>query len=161
MDKEKNLLLHVFEKYDGDGYLRPEQFNKFIIDLLFHLFETIDSQVIRAVFDYIDTDGNGLLKFQEVYDWWLSPKRFNFFAEENIALVKKAHNLFLRYTTRGRRMTFKEFEKFLSDMKLSHHESVFDRLDLDGDGLMNFSEFLIGWIGFTKLVDIFISRKMI
>lgn len=151
-DQELFLLRHVFRKHDNDdsGYLSVDQFVNLIESVSRHAPEinatAIRPSVSQAVFSYIDKNDDGKMSFQEFYLWWTSPNRFRFFIGEKPSLLSKAYELFSRYSGGMKTLSYNNFERLLDDLNIPHDDQTFDALDEDGDGLMNFTEF-VDWLG--------------
>lgn len=154
-DEEEIVLRNIFNKFDTSqkgrlGYLDCEKFVSFIKTLSEYVvaLKNIDTYVIKSVYKYLDKSGDGKLSFDEIYEWWLSPSKYELFNSEKSQLLVKAYKLYSKYATSSQ-LSYDEFEKLLLFLKLSHHESIFDEIDKDGDGLLSFCEFVdwLGWLG--------------
>lgn len=147
---ENKELKKIFKKFDEDEkkYLTERQFRHLIYKFSkYTKIKNIDRKTISVIFNYYTKDGK--LTFEQLKKWW-NGKQFELFSNKNIKLLRKARKLFDKYTKKYENsMTYHEFEKLLDDRDISHDESVFDRLDTDGDGLMNFKEF-VKWLGWLK-----------
>jgi Ca2+-binding EF-hand superfamily protein len=150
-DDEISYLEGVFNKYDidKDGSLTSEEFlalvqklSEFVKEL-----EGVDPYAIKSVFKYYDMDGDGKLNFDEICDWWMTPDKYSLMVGESGALISKANKLYSKYA-KGSQLTYDEFEVLLTSLKVSHQESAFDNIDVNGDGLMNFYEFFtwLDWV---------------
>lgn len=151
-EDEIEVLKSVFEEFSegSTGYLTQKQFINFINALSIHEknLVTSDPYTINSVYKYLDKDGCNKLFFREVCNWWLSPKKYEFFSENSAKLINKANRLFSTHA-KDARLTYEEFDELLQSLKVDHNESTFDEIDRNGDGLMSFNEFF-DWLGWIK-----------
>lgn len=151
-DQEIEFLRKVFRKFDtlNTGYLDASQFAKFIKTLSKQIPEiSVDNTICEAVFAFYDKDNNKRLSFEEIYAWWISHDKFQYFTGQKSILMKKARQLFMKYAeniNNSSGMTFSEFESLLYDHNKHHDESAFDNIDKDEDGVISFTEF-VQWLG--------------
>jgi len=147
---ELQFLRRVFVKFDTDNTdkLTENEFTNLISALSSHVTDiSVDPTVVKAVFAYYDSDVDKLLSFQDVYRWWISPLRFEFFKGEKARLITKAMQTFNTYSKENNgKLSFTEFETLLEDLYFYHSDTIFDEIDVDGDGLVSFTEFA-DWLG--------------
>lgn len=154
MDEEDEIrmLRTIFNRFDTSqkgvksGYLTCDRFVSFIKALSEYVIDlkNIDNYVIKSVYKYLDKSGDGKLSFDEIREWWISPNKYKLFIEKSDPLVK-ANKLYSKYATSSQ-LSYDQFEKLLTFLNITHHESVFDEIDKDGDGLLSFCEF-VDWLG--------------
>jgi Ca2+-binding EF-hand superfamily protein len=99
----------------------------------------------HAVFMYFDQDLDGVLSYEEFRRWWTHPQRDTYLTNP---LILKAYNLYLDYSVIQKPyvvpiMTTTLFHTLLSNMNKDNDngDTVFDRMDLNDDGVISFSEF--------------------
>ncbi len=153
VNKEEIEALKVaFYAFDENytGYLDINQFFNIVAAMGqdMHKFTNISNETMYAVFNYFDIDDDGHLSFNEVYGWWISNMRFSIFSGKKSELLVKAHDLYHKHTASSK-MRYNEFENMLEALGVEHRESIFDELDRDGDGLLNFTEF-VDWLGWLN-----------
>ena len=151
-DVEINFLRIVFNNFDvnNDGFLDKIEFRDLMMKIAEHApdIRCIEESVTNAVFDYYDVNGVDNLSFEDIRDWWMSKDKFSkFYSSDTCKLVVNAHNIFKTYS-KNKTLSYIAFEQLLQDNSIKHDESIFDRLDTDGNGVINFKEFvdLLGWV---------------
>ena len=149
MDK-KVVLRQVFAKYDGDGdgFLSYEDFLKLIHALSLHIPELkgFEENTVRGVFELMDINHDGKLSYSEYERWWLMPQKYSYFMGGKANLLRKAYNLFHQYVqydeeTAERAMTLEQFQRMMFRLGIPFTEDMFDAIDTDEDGLVDFGEF--------------------
>jgi len=150
-DDEEVMLKRVFDKFDKTrgGYLTADQFIEFIKILSAHIPELKghDAYTIKSIYKYMDKNGDSKLSFSEIYNWWLSPKKYTLYTANSVKLITKANKLYSSYAKKSQ-LTYDEFEELLTYLKVQHEDCEFDDIDRNGDGLLSFCEFFdwLGWL---------------
>lgn len=109
----------------------------------------VEMDVVNAVFLIFDKDSDGYIDSEEFIEWWSSSKRFTYFNEDNMKLIKKAYNLFKKYAKNKNMqllLDYNQFMQLLKDLKLNNDEEIvnietFESMDVNDDGFINFYEF--------------------
>ena len=149
-EQEMNFLFSVFTKFDKDKdkYLDINEYKEFIYKIAENTkdMNCVNDVVITSVFDYYDTNSDNLLSFKDILDWWIGDFT-RFYIHENCEFLVKAHDIFNKYSE-NKVLTYSQFEKLSIDNNILNSGSIFDAMDSDGNGIMNFKEFvsLLGWI---------------
>lgn len=149
MDDDITILKSVFNKYDQDasGWLNNHQFTLLLARLGKYVPELkgVEIEVTNAVFAYLNVNGDGKMSFDEFQKWWYSrckkPTSYSYFMGKKGQLLRKAYTLYKKYTGISINMSYEQFNKMLDEMKITHGDDEFDRLDQDNNGVLSFSEF--------------------
>ena len=149
-EQEMKFLYSVFNKFDEneDGYLNITEYKNFIYKIAENTKDVncVNDVVITAVFDYYDTDIDNNLSFENILNWWTGDFS-KFYIHKNCELLAKAHDIFNKYS-KNKVLTYTQFEILAMDNNILNSGSIFDAMDSDENGIMNFKEFisLLDWI---------------
>lgn len=148
-ETDELILRSVFDKYDREnkGYLNKNQFALFLSRLSNHVPELKGLEYTEAIatFKLFDCDSDDQLSYQEFKEWWLNKHKYQYFTGDISKLLKKAYELYSKYTKDNQYMTYLEFEKMMTDLNLPHSEYDFDLLNINGKGILSFQEF-VNWL---------------
>lgn len=141
----------IFDKYDagGSGHISTGQFQAMALD--FGVFLT--GSALSLAVKVIDHDGNGTIEYGEFLEWY-KQSSFSSLSLDDDTLKRRsaAAKLFLKYDTDKSGIIeagdeFSGLHAELLALKLTSHsrEKALEDMDLDGDGQIEFNEF-VGWI---------------
>jgi Ca2+-binding EF-hand superfamily protein len=133
---------------NGNEWMTGEQLRKFLYDLGVFI-ET--EEELGAILRDLNTEHEGLVTFTEFYVWYKTNDRF-VKMEETVVLYKEAAKLFKKYDLDGNgRLDEGEFKEFYEELTHTHLttkvsvQDAMNKLDLNGDGYIEFNEF-IAWL---------------
>ena len=145
------LVRIVFEKYDknGSGSLNVMELQELCYD--FGTYLSTDD--LRLAMRDLDTDGDGMLSYEEFMVWWRTNDRFSSIraSDANSKLRQEAAAVFKKYDTDLSgdisRQEFAKLHRELQREKLvkQNLDECIMQLDQNGDGIIQFNEF-ITWI---------------
>lgn len=146
MSDEYLLLRSVFDKHDkgAKGYLTKLEFIVLIKRLTKHIKSLQNTNIkeeISATFSLFDKNGDGVMTFEEFKRWWYNKEKYSYFIGEKADLLKKAYSLYQHYSSRELGMTLDELKTMLTELNIRYKLDDFERLDIDGDGIVSFKEF--------------------
>lgn len=141
--------MEIYKKYSDPktNKISREKFLLLISKLSKNVKEIkgIEMDVVNAVFLIFDKDSDGYIDSEEFIEWWGSSKRFTYFDEDKGKLVKKAYNLFKKYSKNKNSIDYNQFVQLLKDLKIDQEEmtniETFEIMDVNNDGYINFYEF--------------------
>jgi len=156
----RKQVMSIFSHFDTDcsGAIDRDEFRAMAATMDLHM----ENEDIDAVFTVVDVDGNGTIEFEEFYDWLINTKkkgnimkagvkklatRAGFTPQDN---PEKILEIFNRIDTdKSGAIDPDEFRALIRDMhlKLDDDEvmALFKSIDLDGNGTLEFNEFLTWW----------------
>lgn len=145
-NEDMYILKATFHKFDKDhtGRLSSREFVVFLEKLSQHVKElpVVDEKQVIVAFEYLKCDVQRGLTFDDFVRWWERDDKYDFFTGEKASLLRKAYNLFLRFSDpviKG--ITYSKFEEMMDELKIEHAEYEFDTIDNNDDGVLNFYEF--------------------
>lgn len=100
------------------------KFSLFYLSLLYDLGLNFDDIICERAFLQIDKGKNGLISFEEFFDWWKSEEKFKQI-DHNIKVVTQASEIFSRYDTdRSGFLDVKEFQLCLKEFAKAEKKEI-------------------------------------
>jgi len=156
----RKQVMSIFSHFDTDcsGAIDRDEFRAMAATMDLHM----EGKDIDAVFTVVDLDKNGTIEFEEFYDWLINTKkkgnilksglkklatRAGFMPQDN---PEKILEIFNRIDTdKSGAIDPDEFRALVKDLKLKLDDvevmALFRSIDLDGNGTLEFNEFLTWW----------------
>jgi len=157
----RKQVMSIFSHFDTDcsGALDRKEFRAMAATMDLHM----DDKEIDNLFTVVDLDKNGTIEFEEFYDWLINTKRkgnvmksglkklaarAGFVPEDN---AEKILEIFNRIDTdKSGAIDPDEFRSLVREMNLKLDDTevmaLFKSIDLDGNGTLEFNEFLTWWL---------------
>ena len=154
----KPMSLILFEKHGGpDGFIERHAFHA----LVKNLGHAMDEETEEVAWVSIELDGDGKISYEEFATWWTTDDRWAHLqlSEAEIANLVQVHDYFRYYDQSSTgTLTKLEFSNVYSYMTESGYlmddfEDVFEEIDTDKDGTINYNEFIVWMVGIGVLVN--------
>ena len=143
----KSVMRITFDKYaNEEGKLGKDEFTKFCYNMGHYL----EGQAFEAAWIVLDADGNGTVSFDEFQDWWKQDDRWTHLqlSDEELTNLHMVHEYFKYYDTGN--LGYLNAEQFeacyqymlQSGFALKQFSHCVQEIDKDGDGVINYNEFV-------------------
>jgi len=156
----RKQVMSIFSHFDTDcsGAIDRDEFRAMAATMDLHM----EGKDIDAVFTVVDVDKNGTIEFEEFYDWLINTKRKGNIMKSGLKKLatragflpqdnpEKILEIFNRIDTdKSGAIDPDEFRALIRDMHLKLDDAevmaLFKSIDLDGNGTLEFNEFLTWW----------------
>eukprot|EP01100_Stratorugosa_tubuloviscum_P012364 TRINITY_DN584_c1_g2_i2.p1 TRINITY_DN584_c1_g2~~TRINITY_DN584_c1_g2_i2.p1 ORF type:complete len:348 (-),score=177.31 TRINITY_DN584_c1_g2_i2:97-1140(-) len=148
---QKPLSKIVFDKYDKDksGSIDKNELKEICYEMGHHL----SKEELDLALEYLDSDGNGTIEYEEFVVWWKKNDRFVDLEldDARLAIRQTASKIFRRFDSDASGVIdsneFSAFHQHLTESGLTDRplNSCFAELDENHDGKVQFNEF-IRWL---------------
>jgi Ca2+-binding EF-hand superfamily protein len=140
------VIKNYFSKYDNDGsgHLNSTEFGKVCYDM--GLF--LDKVELDAALHQLDSGQDGRIGLDEFSQWWKSPDRMKILEAAEKPVVQQAIAYFQQYDKDSSgSINVTEFKQLCTDLGwgVDNISKSLSALDKNGDGVIDFNEFLI-WL---------------
>ena len=148
LGQTKSVMRITFDKFDAncDGMLDKNEFAQFCYSMGHYM----EGQAFEAAWMVLDSDGNGQVSYEEFCEWWRQDDRWAHLQlnDEELKNLHMVHEYFKYYDTAS--LGYLNAEQFeacyqymlQSGFAMKQFSHCMQEIDSDGDGVINYNEFV-------------------